>query len=211
MYMEKIRTVVREIINEFILEGDDKGKFKKYFKGIGVEDFKDLTYPKEDSKEAKKELSNIKSIKIDKDFVNKCDDIKKVFKDYFKENDLDFPEKLVSDILDGSAYLIMGIKNHYNRPRPKDLAKKLGVDLNFVNLSSSKTPSFPSGHAVQSHLLAYILSDMFPKHKKAFDNIADDISISRMMAKVHFLSDIESGEKVAKDLYNQYKKNNMLS
>jgi len=209
--MENIRNVIREIIKEFVLSVDDKEKFKKHFKGINVEDFKDLTYPKEDSAEAKKELAKIKSIKLDRAFVKKCDDIKKVFKDYFKENDLDFPEKLVSDIIDGTVYFIMGVKNHYDRPRPKDLAKKLGVDLNFVSLSSARTPSFPSGHATQSHLLAYILSDMFPKHKKSFEKIADDISMSRMMAKVHFPSDIESGEKVAKVLYKQYRKNNMLS
>jgi acid phosphatase (class A) len=121
---------------------------------------------------------------------------------------LDFPEKLVSDIIDGSTYLIMGVKNHYDRLRPNKLAKKLGMDLDFVNLSSARTSSFPSGHATQSHLLAYILSDMFPKHKKSFEKMADDISMSRMMAKVHFPSDIESGEKVAKDLYKQYKENN---
>ena len=211
--MKELRKIIRNILSESIIlesKDGDKEKFKKHFKGIDVKDFKNFAYPKDDSVEAKKELLKIKSIKLDRDFVKRCDDIKKMFKDYFKENDLDFPEKLVSDIIDGSTYLIMGVKNHYDRLRPNKLAKKLGVDLDFVNLSSARTSSFPSGHATQSHLLAYILSDMFPKHKKAFEKMADDISMSRMMAKVHFPSDIESGEKVAKALYKQYKENNML-
>jgi len=187
----------------------DKDKFNKYFKGVAIKDFKGLEYPKDDSEEVKKELSKIKSIDIDLAFVKKCDDIKKMFKGYFKENDLDFPQTLVTDILKGSAYLLMGVKNLYRRPRPNKLAKKLGIEFNFVDLSSAKTPSFPSGHAAQSHLLAYILSDMFPKHKKSFDKMARDISMSRMMAKVHYPSDIEWGEKMADVLYKQYKKNNI--
>jgi hypothetical protein len=211
-YRKRIVKLAGIVSESIILESSmsDKEKFKKYFKGIDVKDFKNLTYPKDDSAEAKKELLKIKSIELDRDFVKRCDDIKKVFKDYFRENDLDFPEKLVSDIIDGVSYLLIGVKNHYDRLRPNKLAKKLGMDLDFVNLSSARTPAFPSGHTTQSHLLAYILSDMFPKHKKSFKKIADDISMSRMMAKVHFPSDIESGEKVAKELYKQYKENNML-
>jgi acid phosphatase (class A) len=186
----------------------DRDKFNKYFKGVEIKDFRGLEYPKDDSEQVKKELLKIKSIKLDRDFVKKCDDIEKTFRDYFKENDLDFPEILVSEIIDGSTYLLMGVKNLYRRPRPNKLAKKLGIEFDFVDLASAKTPSFPSGHATQSYLLAYILSDMFPKHKDSFEKIAKDISMSRMMAKVHYPSDIDYGKKMAKVLYKQYKKNN---
>ena len=211
--MKELRKIIRNILNESILTESsvsDKDKFNKYFSGVEVKDFEGLKYPKDDSGEVKKELSKIKSIDLDMDFVEKCDDIKKTFKDYFKENDLDFPENLVKDIIDGSSYLLMGVKNFYRRPRPDKLAKKLSIEFDFVNLSSAKTPSFPSGHATQSHLLASILSDMFPKHKKSFDKMANDISMSRMMAKVHYPSDIESGKKVADVLYKQYKKNQAI-
>jgi hypothetical protein len=183
----------------------DKDKFNKYFKGVAIKDFKGLEYPKDDSEETRKEILKIKSIDLDLSFVKKCDDIKKMFKDYFKENDLDFPKTLVTDILDGSTYLLTGVKNFHRRPRPNKLAKKLGIEFDFVDLSTAKTPSFPSGHSTQSHLLANILSDMFPKHKKSFEKMADDISMSRMMAKVHYPSDIEAGKKMADVLYNKYK------
>ena len=41
-----------------------------------------------------------------------------------------------------------------------------------------------------------------------FEKMAKDISMSRMMAKVHYPSDIEWGKKMADVLYKQYKKNN---
>lgn len=209
--MKEIRRIIRNILNESILtesKMSDKDKFNKYFSGVDIKDFKDLKYPKDDSEEVKKEILKIKSIELDRPFVKKCDDIKKMFKDYFKENDLDFPEILVTDIIEGATYLLMGVKNLYRRPRPNELAKKLGIKFDFVNLASAKTPSFPSGHATQSYLLAYILSDMFPKHKDSFEKMAKDISMSRMMAKVHYPSDIERGKKMAEVLYKQYKKNN---
>ena len=206
--MRSLRIIIRGILNEVVVKFDAKEKFNKHFKGVKVEDFNDLKYPEDDSDKVKRELLKIKAIELDKAFVKKCDDIKKMFKDYFGENDLDFPEILVTDIIDGSTYLLMGVKNFYRRPRPNKLAKKLGIEFDFVDLSSAKTPSFPSGHATQSHLLAYILSDMFPKHKDSFEKMAKDISMSRMMAKVHYPSDIEWGEKMAEVLYKQYKKNN---
>lgn len=206
--MRDLRLIIRGILSEVVVKSDAKEKFYKHFKGIKIGDFKDLKYPKDDSDEVKREILKIKSIELDRAFVKKCDDIKKVFKDYFKENDLDFPEMLVTDIIDGTTYFIMELKNYYDRPRPSVLAKEFDIDLNFVNLSSARTLSFPSGHAVQSNLLAYILSDMFPKHKKDFERMAGDISMSRMMAKVHYPSDIEMGKKIAKDLYKQYKENN---
>ena len=206
-----IRKIIRNILSESILTESrmsDKDKFNKYFRGVEIKDFEGLKYPKDDSEETRKEILKIKSIKLDLAFVKKCDDIKKMFKGYFKENDLDFPDTLAKDIIDGTTYLLMGVKNFHRRPRPNKLAKKLGIEFDFVDLSTAKTLSFPSGHATQSHLLANILSDMFPKHKKSFEKMADDISMSRMMAKVHYPSDIEAGKKMADVLYKQYKKNN---
>jgi len=221
MIENNTKTLIKKMLKEGLSEGKYKGshkapnrnsgsihKFNKYFKGVEIKDFEDLKYPKDDSAETRKEILKIKSIDINMAFVKKCDDMKKMFKDYFMENDLDFPEILVSDILNGSAYLLLGVKNFYRRPRPNKLAKELGIEFEFVDLSTTKTPSFPSGHATQSHLLANILSDMFPKHKKSFEKMADDISMSRMMAKVHYPSDIETGNKMGDVLYKQYKKNN---
>jgi hypothetical protein len=38
--------------------------------------------------------------------------------------------------------------------------------------------------------------------------MSDHISMSRMMAMVHYPSDIDAGKKIADVLYKQYKKNN---
>lgn len=192
--------------NEEFLNNNEK--FKKYFKGININDFKNYKFPKNNSEKIKEEISCINKLKVDYEFIKKHDNIYNVFKEYFKLNNLDFPKILINDLIESSAYFIMKIKSYYNRPRPYQIAKKLNIDLKPIRLNSAKSAAFPSGHSAQSHLLCYVLSDLFPKHKKNFEKIAQNISKSRMMAKVHFPSDIKSGEKIAKILFKQYKKNN---
>jgi hypothetical protein len=192
--------------NEVFLSENEK--FRKYFKGIQINDYKNKTFPENNSEKTREELLKIKALKADEEFIREHDNIYYVFKKYFEENNLDFPKLLVKDLIEASRYFLMKLKYHYKRPRPYQIAKKMDINLNSIRLSSAKSPSFPSGHASQSNLIAYVLSDMFPKHEDKLMKIADNISKSRMMAKVHFPSDIEYGEKIAKDLFKQYKKNN---
>jgi hypothetical protein len=201
-----------EELNSLVYSNEDflnnNEKFKKYFKGININDFKNYKFPKNDSEKIKEEIIYINKLKVDDEFIKKHDNIYSVFKEYFELNHLDFPKILIKDLMEASAYFIMKIKNYYNRPRPYQVAKKINIELKPIRLNSAKSAAFPSGHSAQSHLLSYILSDLFPKHKSNFEKIANNVCKSRMMAKVHFPSDIENGEKIAKILFKQYKNNN---
>ena len=96
----------------------------------------------------------------------------------------------------------------YEDLQPIDqIAKKIGIDLNCSNINSAKTPSYPSGHTAQSLLIANVLGDLYPKHKDNLLRVAEEISKSRMVGKVHFPSDVKFGKKIGIALYKQYKKN----
>ena len=192
--------------NEKFLNNNEK--FKKYFKGININDFKNYKFPKNDSEKTKEEIDKINKMKFDIDFIKKYDNIYICFKEFFEINNIDFPKILIKDLMEGSSYFLMKLKSYYNRPRPYQVARKIDIELKYVRLNSAKSAAFPSGHSAQSHLLCYVLSDLFPKFEKDFEKIAKNISKSRMMAKVHFPSDVEYGEKIAKILFKQYKKNN---
>jgi membrane-associated phospholipid phosphatase len=112
---------------------------------------------------------------------------------------------MINDLIENSAPIIMKIKKHHNRPRPKVLAKKMNIKFDDKELDSMKTPSYPSGHSAQGIMIAEILSDMHPKHAKAFKKIGKDISYSRNVAHAHYKSDSKFGEQLGKDMYKHLK------
>lgn len=82
-------------------------------------------------------------------------------------------------------------KRIYNRARPHQVAPEL---LNYANgnllkSQSADSPSYPSGHAVQSYYLARHLALHFPAKRNEFIAIAKRISDIRIMAGLHFPSD----------------------
>ena len=83
--------------------------------------------------------------------------------------------------------------------------KKINIKFDDKELYSMKTPSYPSGHSVQGILVAEVLSDMYPKHAKAFKKIGKDISYSRNVAHAHYKSDSKFGEQIGKDMYEHIK------
>ena len=95
-------------------------------------------------------------------------------KNNFKEKDLEFPEEELKDITKDTSPIILKLKYHYNRPRPQQLANAKGLEFHQEPLNSSKTPSYPSGHATQGRLIAKILSDKFPKHESEINKLGNE-------------------------------------
>ena len=104
-----------------------------------------------------------------------------------------------------SAKIIYELKYHYNRPRPYQIAEFYGIDLNGTELDSMKTPSYPSGHAVQGYLIGEILSNMDKTNAVLYKGMGEEIAHSRILAKAHYPSDKTYGHKIAMELYKAYK------
>ena len=160
--------------------------------------------PENSSKETRDELEwllKYNSGVINKDFVKKGDGILEVFEKYCKENNLKFNKKYYKQIQDESSKTILSLKYYYNRPRPKQLADYYGIEeFQDVELGSMKTPSYPSGHSTQGHLMAELLGREYPNHYDTFKGLADMISTSRLMARAHYPSDVKFGEEVAQHI-----------
>lgn len=173
------------------------------FKDFDISSFKDMKPPSDNSFDTSQEIKELKKIPSNKKFVEYNDNIEKVFKDKAnKLNIKDYDGKLVKKLIKESAPIITKLKKHFNRPRPNVIAKKMNIDLKPVYLSSAQTPAYPSGHTTQAFLIAEVLSDKYPKHAKAFNKAAKNISESRLIAKVHYRSDSKMGEKLGKKMYN---------
>jgi hypothetical protein len=151
------------------------------------------------------EIKELNKIPINVKFVKDKDDIKASFKKLIDDKKLEVPKNMIDNLIEKSAPIIMRIKKHHNRPRPKVLAKKMNIKFDDKELDSMKTPSYPSGHSAQGVLVAEVLSDMHPKHAKAFKKIGKDISYSRNVAHAHYKSDSKFGEQLGKDMYKHLK------
>ena len=79
----------------------------------------------------------------------------------------------------------------YNRARPYQIATEVINKENGRLLISetADTPSYPSGHALQSYYLAIILSRKFPAKTKAIMDMATKCANVRIMAGLHYPSD----------------------
>ena len=82
-------------------------------------------------------------------------------------------------------------KSLYNRARPAQIAPDIINKKNGTLLisESADTPSYPSGHALQSYYLATILSRKFPAKTKAIMDMAGKCANVRIMAGHHYPSD----------------------
>tara|TARA_B110000285_G_scaffold24563_1_gene23677 strand:- start:1126 stop:2436 length:1311 start_codon:yes stop_codon:yes gene_type:complete len=172
------------------------------FEGFPIDDFMSTNPPKNDSEESMDELMLLDSLPVIEEFVDTTDDIFPHFEKYFKEKDLEFPEEELKDIVKDTSPIILKLKYHYNRPRPQQLANAKGLKFHQETLDSSKTPSYPSGHATQGRLIANILGDKYPEHKSEISKLGNEIGTGRLVAKVHYPSDDLFGKELGNSLYN---------
>jgi len=171
-------------------------------KDFDISSFKKLKPPSDSSFDTAQELKELNKIPLKKDFVKKFDNIESAFAKTAKDNNVeDYDKSVAAKLIKDSAPVILELKKHFNRPRPKQLDKKMP---NY-EMSSMKTPSYPSGHSVQGTLIAKVLGDKYPKAKSAFAKTGENISYSRRVARDHYKSDSKMGDKLGNSMYKHLK------
>ena len=114
---------------------------------------------------------------------------------YLTENNLDFSENNLSEIVKESYPIIMAHKRYYNRPRPA----QVNASIQPAQSSTANTPAYPAGHTYQAYLLANHLSKRHPKHESSFYAIADRIAQARVSVGLHFPSDNKKAIELAQN------------
>ena len=176
------------------------------FKDFDISSFKKMKPPGDNTFDTMQEIKALKKIPIDKEFVKKFDDQEKAFKETAERKGIkDYDSSVAKKLIEKSAPVILKLKKHFNRPRPKVLAKKMNIKMKDIEMASMKTPSYPSGHSTQGILIGLALSDKYPKAKSAFMKTANNISDSRNVAHAHYKSDSDMGKKLGKSMYNHIK------
>ena len=176
------------------------------FKDFNIDKFKKMKPPSDNSFDTMQEVKEIKKLPLNKDKIKKFDNIEKTFKSIADSNNIkDYPSKLIKDLINKSAPIILKLKKHFNRPRPKVIAKKMGIKMKDFEMNSMKTPSYPSGHSAQGILIGMVLSKIYPAYAKQFKKAGENISDSRNIAKAHYKSDSKMGKQLGAAMYNHIK------
>ena len=210
--MIKLKQLIKESLKDMVFSKSIKPKHKKRM-GIETKLFPSnpkLTItppPANDSNETRTELFKLLAYNdgvIDRKMVKEFDDMREPYMELVNKYNLDVTKDDLQQIIDEGAKFTLKIKYKFNRPRPYQIAEHYGIeDFRRHKLDSAKTPSYPSGHALQGRLIGLILTDKDPEHQNEYMAVSQRISDSKIMARAHYPSDKEYGEKLADELYEQ--------
>jgi len=98
--------------------------------------------------------------------------------------------------------IVMKKKIEFDRARPTQALSELKAAITMP-----AHPSYPSAHATQSYTIAHVLSYLDPKSKKKYFKDAEQISVNREIAGLHYRSDTEAGKSLAAQVFNILLKN----
>ena len=177
------------------------------FEHINLEDWQQYPCYKNSSTETENEIRQLISLGQLRSHYNDeiiMHDIKimRAFKEYADEYGLEIDFNRINDIREQSEPIILSLKRYYNRPRPKELAKKLGLPLDTFPLKTAGSPSYPSGHATEGTLVSMLIADLVPlEHRKNILDIGKRMGEGRQIAGAHYPSDTAFGIKLGKHLY----------
>ena len=113
---------------------------------------------------------------------------------WFNADSLPLTAQLVAHVWEDASYYIWKYKNYFLRIRPYKLETKL------KNLEETNWAAYPSGHATNSYVNAYLYSALIPEFESFFIKDAYDMAHSREIIGVHYPSDSESGRILAYQL-----------
>lgn len=116
---------------------------------------------------------------------------------WFHPDSLPLTANLVANVWKDAEYYIWKYKNYFLRIRPYKLEPAL------TNLEETNWAAYPSGHATNSYVNAYLYSELIPDFAAFFIKDAYDMAHSREIIGVHYPSDSESGRLLAYQLVRQ--------
>jgi len=168
-------------------------------KGFPIQKYLDKKPPSDNSTTTKGEIQELTKLPIREKFIREKDDIIKSFESIVGK------DPIIQTLINETHPIVLKIKKHHNRPRPKVIAKKMKTKMKDMEMASMNTPSYPSGHSVQGILIAKVLADKYPNKKDKLKKMGRDISYSRRSARAHYKSDSTFGEQIGNDMYNYIK------
>jgi len=162
--------------------------------------------PKNDSEETRNELNTVKklsearSAKDEKSVKDHDQDVTFAVEKYMNKNGLDYNKEDMKKIVEIGESVSRHFKNNFQRPRPWQIAENIKLNVMSFPSDSMETPSYPSGHSLQSRLVAEVYAKKYPQHKEGLIAAANECGMGRIQAGWHYPSDHKSGVSIAKQV-----------
>lgn len=116
---------------------------------------------------------------------------------WFNPENLPLTAELMANVWRDASYFIWSLKYKYLRIRP------YVIDADLKNLEDANWAAYPSGHAANSYVNAYIYQELAPEFADMFIKDAYDMAHSREILGVHYPSDSEASRIFAYQLVNK--------
>jgi acid phosphatase (class A) len=120
---------------------------------------------------------------------------------WFNADSLPVTAAFAANVWKDASFVIWKYKNYFLRIRPG----KLEPELKY--LEETPWAAYPSGHATNSYVNAYLYAALIPEFESFFLKDAYDMAHSREIIGVHYPSDSESGRLLAYELIQRLMKN----
>lgn len=116
---------------------------------------------------------------------------------WFNPTDLPLTADLMANVWQDASYFIWNYKYKYLRVRP------YVIETDLKNLEDTNWAAYPSGHAANSYINAYIYQKLAPEFSDIFLKDAYDMAHSREIIGVHYPSDSESSRILARQFVDK--------
>jgi len=120
---------------------------------------------------------------------------------WFNPDNLPVTADFMARVWQDASYFIWSLKFKYARIRP------VVIDPAVKNLEVTDWAAYPSGHASNSYINAFIYQELAPEFTDFFIKDAYDMAHSREIIGVHYPSDSESARIFARQFVNMLFKN----
>lgn len=116
---------------------------------------------------------------------------------WFNPETLPVTADFMARVWQDASYFIWSLKFKYARIRP------VVIDPRVKNLEETDWAAYPSGHASNSYINAFIYQELAPEFTDFFIKDAFDMAHSREIIGVHYPSDSESARIFARQFVNK--------
>jgi len=136
----------------------------------------------------------------DKKFIEKSEeDLVKIFHEFLTANQKEDTYAEIFGVTFEMDPITFILKYHWNYPRPFQLAYYYGVPFYPEQATNASSPSYPSGHTIDSYTIALLYGKKYPELAEDLLKLAEKISYTRQQGGLHYFFDAEMGKKIAKD------------
>ena len=180
----------------------------KFFRDKLYEDITIPAPPKDDMAEAEvvKKLISNRTAAQEKSIADHDRVPFYAIKKYCDDNEMVFHKDEFKDLIQQATDTINYFKDKYDRKRPIEVDKTLDT----LPSKTNKTPSYPSGHAAQSRIVAKYVGGKFPEHEVSLIEAGNECGYGRVLAGFHYPSDYEVGNLLGDKMYELMNKDDYI-